>query len=84
MVTVVHISRGGSMTQETYEQISAEMGTEQDARWHFWRHLEHANAENTVGIEPHFESQALGPEFSTRQQHTIPRLAAHRSSQAPA
>ena len=30
MVTVVHISRGGSMTQETYEQISAEMGTEQD------------------------------------------------------
>src|SRR5205823_14423952 len=29
-MTVVHISRGGGMTQETYEQVSAEMGTEQD------------------------------------------------------
>jgi hypothetical protein len=29
-MTVVHISRGGSMTQETYEQVSAQMGTEQD------------------------------------------------------
>jgi hypothetical protein len=29
-MTVVHISRGGNMTQETYEQISAKMGTEQD------------------------------------------------------
>jgi hypothetical protein len=29
-MTVVHISRGGSMTEETYEQISAKMGTEQD------------------------------------------------------
>ena len=29
-MTVVHISRGGNMTQETYEQVSAQMGTEQD------------------------------------------------------
>jgi len=29
-MTVVHISRGGNMTEEAYEQISAEMGTEQD------------------------------------------------------
>lgn len=29
-MAVVHISRGGGMTEESYEQVSAKMGTEQD------------------------------------------------------
>ncbi len=29
-MAIVHISRGGAMTRETYEQISAKMGTDQD------------------------------------------------------
>jgi hypothetical protein len=29
-MAIVHISRGGSMTRDTYQQIAAKMGTEQD------------------------------------------------------
>jgi hypothetical protein len=29
-MAVVHISRGGGMTKDSYEQVSAKMGTEQD------------------------------------------------------